>query len=79
MLGRVELLAGRVELLDAVALEHGDQLRVHEPHALGQVLLALRRRGQRALEVVDHRQQLADEPALRALARGGRLRAARLR
>ncbi len=31
----------RVELLDAVALEHGDEGRVHEPHALGEMLLGL--------------------------------------
>ena len=55
----VELLAGGVELRDAVAREHGDQLLVHELDALGEVVLALARRGERALEVVDHRQQLA--------------------
>ncbi len=71
MEGGVELLARRVERLDAVAREHGDQLGVHELHAVEQVLLALLRGLERALEVVDHRQQLADQPALGALA-GGR-------
>ena len=73
MEGRVERLALGVELLDAVALEHGDQLRVHEPYALGQVLLLVTCRLKRTLEVVDHGQQLAHEPALRALARRRRL------
>ena len=69
----VERLAGRVELLDAVALEHRDQLRVHERDALGEMALRLARRTERALEVVHHRQQLAHEPAAGALARGRRL------
>ena len=73
MLGRIELVAGGVELLDTVALEHGDQLRVHETHSLCQVLLTLLCRGQCPLEVVDDGQQLADEPALRPATRSGRL------
>ena len=79
MLGRVEPLAGGVELLDAVALEHRDQLRVHEPHALGEVLLALAGGGQRPLEVVHDRQQLADEPLLARSPAAAASRAARLR
>ncbi len=65
----IEALAARVELLDPVALEHRDQLGVDETHALGEVLLVVPGRGEGTLEVVHHGQQLADEPALRALAR----------
>jgi hypothetical protein len=43
VLRRVELLAGRIELLNAVALQDRDQLRVDELHALREVLLALLR------------------------------------
>jgi hypothetical protein len=69
---RVERLAGRVERLHAAALEHPDQVGVHQPHALEE-RLALVGVLQRALEVVEHRQQLANEPHLRARARVGRV------
>ena len=36
---------------------------MHEPHTLGQMLLAVLRRSERPLEVVDDRQQFADQAA----------------
>jgi len=59
---RIESLAGRVELLDTVALEHGDQLGVHEAHALGEVLLVVLRGGEGALQVVDDGKELTHHP-----------------
>ena len=60
---------GRVERLDALALERGDELRVHHPNTVGEVLLVVAGRGERALEVVEHRQQLANQVRLGPLAR----------
>src|SRR5215217_8098087 len=71
--GGIEPVAGGVELLDAVPLEHGDQLGVHEPHSLRKVLLTVLRGGECPFEVVDDGKQLADESALCPLTRGGRL------
>src|SRR5688572_6585752 len=64
----IERVAGWVELLDPLALERGHELAVHHPYALGEMLLALAGRAERALEVVDDRQELAHEVRLRALA-----------
>src|SRR5688500_15448509 len=66
---RVELLADGVERLDALALERRDELCVHHPHAVGKVLLVVTGGGDRALEVVEHGEQLADQVGLRALTR----------
>ena len=73
MLGGVELRAHGVELLDAVPLQHGNELRVHQAHTLGEMLLSLLCRGECPLQVVHDRQQFTDEPAPGALARRRRL------
>ncbi len=53
---RIELLAGGVELLDAVAREHGDEVLVDESNAVREVL-ALDGGRERPLEVVDQSEQ----------------------
>src|SRR5688500_8957930 len=70
---RIERLALRAEALDPLAFEQSQELTVNHLHAVGEVLLALARGRQSALEVVDHRQQLAHERGLRPLSRLGGL------
>ena len=55
--------AVRLDLGEALALERGGELAVHEPDALLELrLLVLLGRAKRALEVVEHGQQLLHEP-----------------
>src|SRR5436309_2242092 len=76
---RVEL-AVSLDLGEALSLERGRELAVHQPHALFELgLLVLLRRLERPLEVVHDRQQLLHEPLgspggqTRLLARGALL------
>ena len=66
---RVERLALRLDRLDALAREHAAEIRQNEADALGEAIAAGRVR-QRALQVVDDREQLADQSD--ASARAGR-------
>src|SRR5947209_7388038 len=67
---RVEPIAGRLDRLDAVALQHAPQLRQDEPPALAQRVVGVGGRLERPLEVVDDGEQLADDADPRATARG---------
>jgi hypothetical protein len=62
---RVEALADGVEALDAVAREHLLELSAHETHPLDRRGLAGRR--DRAVDVVEDRQQLLDQARARLL------------
>src|SRR3954468_5959464 len=67
---RVERVALRLDRLDARTRERALELAVHEPDALDErVALALGRDAQRPLEVVDDRQDLANQADARAVAR----------
>src|SRR3954447_10464174 len=67
----VELLALGVDRLDARALEHSLEVDEHETHALGEAVALGRCARERPLEVVDHREQLADQAGPSTAARGG--------
>ena len=64
----VERLPDRLDGGHALALEDGAQLSLHEPDPIDPALVGiLRNARQRAVEVVEHREQLADEHRVRQL------------
>ena len=58
---RVERGAERLDLRDAAAGQHARELRAHHVHAGRQADVVRRQRRDRALEVVDHREQVGDQ------------------
>jgi hypothetical protein len=66
VLARIERLIDRVDPLDPVAAQHALELQPDQAHALEQRRIAARaRRADRAIEVVEHRQQRVDQLAAR--------------
>src|SRR5581483_5076140 len=73
VLVRIERLAHRVDSLEPGLLQHAEQLRVHELHALANLLVRVTDVGERELQVVDDGQQLLDDTRARALDHRGLL------
>src|SRR4051794_33205911 len=64
----IEALSDRLDPLDAIAPQHPLALLAHHAHAFEDRRIAARgARADRAIEVVEHRQQLLDELAPRVL------------